>query len=103
MSYRHTVIRHLIYGSLPEFLQLQRRKNDVLAGAGLVPYAVWAPAFGGMHHMTLEARFPTMAAFEEQHLATKTIPEIATINERQLELTIVGTAADALQRIALEP
>ena len=101
MSYRHRILRNLIYGSLPEFTLLQKEKNTLLAEAGLVPYAMWAPAFGGMHHMELEADFATMAAFEAQHEATKAIGRIGAINARQLELTIAGTASDRLLRLGL--
>jgi hypothetical protein len=99
--YRHLVTRHLKYGTLPRFVDLQRTKNALLVGAGLTPYAVWAPAFGGLHHMLLEARFPTMAAFEAEHLAGKKLDGMAALNAEQLECVIEGTASDALQRLGL--
>jgi hypothetical protein len=51
MIYRHQVLRTLRHDALAEFLQLQRDKNTLLADAGLATYSVWAPAFGGLHHL----------------------------------------------------
>lgn len=101
MTYRHQIVRHLRFGTLPRFVELQQEKNALLAEAGLPTYEVWSPAFGGLHHMVLEARYPTMAAFEEAHLAAKRIEKISAINAEQLECVIEGTAHDALQRLTL--
>ncbi|MDT3438206.1 MULTISPECIES: hypothetical protein [unclassified Pseudofrankia] len=101
-SYRHQVFRQLRYGHLPAFLALQREKNELYAAGGLTPYRMWAPAFGGLHHMVLEAEFDSMADFEKQHLAAKAIGRVGEINAAQLEHVIEGSASDALARIALE-
>jgi len=102
MSYRHQILRNLKFGTLPKFMEAQREKNALLTAAGLTPYSVWAPAFGGLHHMVLEAHFESMADFERQHLAQKKIPEMAALNATQLECVIEGTAEDRLQRIGLD-
>jgi hypothetical protein len=100
-TYRHQVLRNLVFGTLPDFLAAQQEKNALLVANGLTPYAVWAPAFGGLHHMVLEAHFESMAAFEAEHLATKQIEGMAALNARQLECTVPGTAHDQLQRLGL--
>ena len=56
---------------------------------------------GGLHHLVLEARFESMAAFETEFAATKKIPEIAKLNAAQLECVIEATAEDRLQRLGL--
>ncbi len=101
-TYRHQVLRNLKFGTLPTFMAAQRKKNELLVENGLTPYAVYAPAFGGLHHMVLEASFESMAAFETEHLATKKIEGMAGLNAEQLECTIPGTALDSLQRLGLE-
>ncbi len=101
-TYRHQVLRNLKFGTLPTFMAAQRKKNELLVENGLTPYAVYAPAFGGLHHMVLEASFESMAAFETEHLATKKIEGMAALNAEQLECTIPGTALDHLQRLGLE-
>jgi hypothetical protein len=101
-TYRHQVLRNLKFGTLPAFMDAQRQKNQLLVEAGLTPYAVYAPAFGGLHHMVLEASFESMAAFEAEHLATKQIDGMAALNAQQLECTIPGTALDHLQRLGLD-
>jgi hypothetical protein len=101
VTYRHQVFRSLRFGTLARFMDLQREKNTLLEAAGLPAYEVWAPAFGGLHHMVLEARYPSMAAFEEAHLATKGIEKVAVINAEQLECVIEGTAHDSLERLGL--
>jgi len=101
-TYRHQVLRNLQFGTLPAFLAAQEEKNALLVQHGLTPYAVWAPAFGGLHHMVLEAHFPSMAAFEAEHLATKKIDGMAALNAAQLECTVPGTAHDQLQRLGLD-
>jgi hypothetical protein len=101
LTYRHQVLRNLMFGTLPRFTDLQRQKNELLRAAGLTPYAIWGPAFGGLHHLVLEASFESMAAFEAEHLATKKIDQIAELNAGQLECVIEGTAEDRLQRLGL--
>jgi hypothetical protein len=101
-TYRHTVLRNLHFGTLPAFMAAQRAKNELLVAAGLTPYAVYAPAFGGLHHMVLEASFDSMAAFETEHLATKSIDGFAALNADQLACTIEGSASDHLQRLGLD-
>lgn len=103
LTYRHQILRNLKYGTLPTFMAAQRKKNALLAEAGLTPYAVYAPAFGGLHHMVLEASFASMAAFEAEHLATKKLPGMAELNAEQLECVIEGSARDHLQRLGLDP
>lgn len=99
--YRHQVLRNLHFGTLPTFMAAQRKKNELLVEAGLTPYAVWAPAFGGLHHMVLEAHFESLAAFEAEHLASKKLDGMAALNAEQLECTISGTALDQMQRLGL--
>jgi hypothetical protein len=101
LTYRHQILRNLKFGTLPVFTGLQQQKNDLLVAAGLTPYAIWAPAFGGLHHLVLEGLFPSMAAFEAEHLATKQLPGMAQLNAGQLECVIEGTAQDQLQRLGL--
>jgi hypothetical protein len=102
LTYRHQVLRNLQFGTLPAFLDAQKEKNALLVAHGLTPYAVWAPAFGGLHHMVLEAHFASMAAFEAEHLATKKIEGMAALNAAQLECTVPGSAHDQLQRLGLQ-
>jgi hypothetical protein len=97
--YRHQIMRNLKFGTLPKFMELQKKKNELLIGAGLTPYDVWAPAFGGLHHMVIEARFESMAAFEAEHLAQKKIEGMAALNAGQLEYVIEGSAEDRFQRL----
>ncbi|MFE7977433.1 hypothetical protein [Streptomyces shenzhenensis] len=100
-AYRHQVLRNLTLGSLGRFLDLQRKKNALLAAHGLTPYRVWSPAFGGLYHLVLEADFPSMARFEDEHRASKALGEMAELNAAQLDLVIEGTAHDRLQRLSL--
>jgi hypothetical protein len=102
-AYRHQILRNLKFGTLPAFMEAQRKKNTLLVEAGLTPYAVYAPAFGGLHHMVLEASFSSMAAFESEHLATKKLAGLAELNAQQLACVIEGTAQDHLQRLGLDP
>ena len=99
--YRHQVLRELKYDGLKRFVELQAEKNALLVAAGLTPYTVWAPAFGGLYHMTLEATFPSLAAFEEERARAKADPAIAKIEAAQLELVRDGTASDRMQRLSL--
>ena len=101
LAYRHQVLRQLNFGTLKEFMELQKQKNALLTANDLTPYTVWAPAFGGLHHMVLEAEFASMAAFETEFAATKAIPELAAINAAQLAFVIPGSAEDRLQRLGL--
>ncbi|MFD3486160.1 hypothetical protein [Streptomyces sp. NPDC058665] len=101
MTYRHQILRNLAFGTLPAFTRLQEEKNTLLVAAGLTPYAIWAPAFGGLHHLVLEASFASMADFEKEHAATKQIAAMASLNTRQLAFVIPGTAHDGLQRLGL--
>lgn len=101
LTYRHQIMRNLHFGTLPVFTDLQRQKNALLVELGLTPYAIWAPAFGGLHHLELEASFTSMAAFETEHLATKKIDGMAALNAQQLECVIPGTAHDRFQRLGL--
>ncbi|AQA03031.1 hypothetical protein BVC93_11965 [Mycobacterium sp. MS1601] len=102
MSYRHQILRNLKFGALPEFVAAEKEKNALRIAAGLTPYDIWAPAFGGLHHMVLEARFESMAAFEAEHVAGKSLEGMAALNARQLACVIEGTANDRLQRITLD-
>jgi hypothetical protein len=102
-TYRHQILRNLKLGTLPAFMAAQRKKNALLVEAGLTPYAVYAPAFGGLHHMVLEASFPSMAAFEAEHLASKKLDGLAELNAAQLACVIEGSAQDRLQRLGLDP
>jgi hypothetical protein len=101
-TYRHQVLRNLQFGTLPTFMTAQKKKNELLVAAGLTPYAVYAPAFGGLHHMVLEASFESMGAFEAEHHASKALEGMAALNAEQLACTIPGTALDNLQRLGLD-
>lgn len=102
MTYRHQILRNLKFGTLPEFVGVEKEKNALRIQAGLTPYAIWSPAFGGLHHLVLEAQFESMAAFEAEHLAAKALAGMAVLDTRQLECVIEGTAQDRLQRLSLE-
>jgi hypothetical protein len=101
--YRHLVMRNLAFGTLPKFVALQKEKNALLEAAGLTPYVIWSPAFGGLNHLVLEAHFPSMADFEKEHTATKSIDGYAALNAQQLDYVLPGTASDTLQRVTLKP
>ena len=101
MTYRHQIQRNLKFGTLPTFVAAEKEKNALRIAAGLTPYTIWSPAFGGLHHLVLEAHFDSMAAFESEHLAGKSLPGIAEINARQLDCVLEGTALDRLQRVTL--
>lgn len=102
MTYRHQILRNLRFGTLPDFVDAEKAKNALRIQAGLTPYAIWSPAFGGLHHMVLEAQFESMAAFEAEHRASKALDGMAALNARQLECVIEGTAQDRLQRLSLD-
>lgn len=103
MTYRHQILRNLKFGTLPTFVAAEKEKNALRIDAGLTPYTIWSPAFGGLHHLVLEAQFDSMAAFESEHVAGKSLQGMAEINARQLECVIEGTAMDQLQRVTLSP
>lgn len=100
MRYRHQVLRNLRFGTLATFKELQAAKNALLVEAGLTPYDIWAPAFGGLHHMVLEAEFDSMADFEREWAAAKALDGYGELNASQLECVIPGTAEDRLQRLS---
>lgn len=100
-SYRHQILRNLHFGTLPTFVALQKQRNELLSRAGLTPYTIYSPAFGGLHHLVLEASFESMAAFEAEHLASKSLDGYAGLGAQQLECVIEGTASDLLQRVTL--
>lgn len=103
MRYRHQVLRNLEFGMLGRFKELQAAKNELLVAADLTPYAIWAPAFGGLHHMVLEAEYDSMASFEEEWAAAKALEGYGDLNAQQLECVIPGTAEDRLQRLSAPP
>jgi hypothetical protein len=103
VTYRHQILRNLKFGTLPVFVAAEKEKNALRIEAGLTPYTIWSPAFGGLHHLVLEAQFDSMAAFEAEHVAGKSLPGIGEINARQLDCVIEGTAMDQLQRVTLAP
>jgi len=100
-SYRHQILRNLHFGTLGAFVEIQKERNELLVAAGLTPYTIYSPAFGGLHHMVLEASFASLADFETEHKATKTLPGYADLGAAQLEYVIPGTASDLLQRVTL--
>ncbi|AQT82329.1 hypothetical protein B1R94_28440 [Mycolicibacterium litorale] len=102
MTYRHQILRNLKFGTLPTFTAAEREKNALRVQAGLTPYSIWAPAFGGLHHLVLEATFESMAAFEVEHVAAKALDGMGALSARQLECVIEGTAEDRLQRLSLD-
>jgi hypothetical protein len=101
--HQHRVHRNITYGNAGRFVELQQQKNELLAAAGLVSYAVWAPALGGLHHLTLTAEFPSLAAFQAQGAALGSIDGYAALNAQQLALVIEGTARDEMVKLELAP
>jgi hypothetical protein len=101
--HQHRVYRNVAYGKAGEFLALQREKNDLLVAAGLTPYTVWAPALGGLHHLVMTAEFPSLAAFQAQGAALRTVAGYGDLNARQLALVIEGTARDEMLKLELAP
>jgi hypothetical protein len=100
-SYRHQVLRNLRYDGAARFAELQRRKNELLVAADLQPYAIWAPAFGGLHHLVLEAEFDSLAAFERQQDLAKKIDGYSAANTEQMTLVLEGTASDRMIKCTL--
>jgi hypothetical protein len=101
--HQHRVYRNITYGNAGRFVALQREKNELLAVAGLTPYRVWAPALGGLHHLTLTAEFPSLAAFQAQGASVGAIPGYGDLNAQQLALVIEGTARDEMVKLELAP
>jgi hypothetical protein len=101
--YRREVHRTLRYGTLGRFLELQAEKNKLLTEAGCTPYRVWAPAFGELHHLVLEASFASLAAYEAEGKVVSGLGRIAEIDSEQIQLVMPGSAADKLSKVALEP
>lgn len=101
MTYRHQILRNLKFGTLPTFVAAEKEKNTLRVQSGLTPYTIWSPAFGGLHHLVLEATFESMAAFEAEHAAAKAIAGMGDLSSRQLVCVIEGTALDQLQRLTL--
>jgi hypothetical protein len=99
--HQHRVYRNITYGNAGTFVDLQRQKNELLTAAGLVPYAVWAPALGGLHHLVLTADFPSLAAFQAQGAAAGGLPGYKDLNAEQLTLVILGTARDEMVKLEL--
>jgi hypothetical protein len=99
--YRHQVLRNLHLDGLGEFMELQRQKNELLTAAGLAPYSVWAPAFGGLHHLVLEAEFRSLEQFEQHQAKAKTIEGYGAANAAQLKLVIESSASDRMIKLTL--
>ncbi|MDY7105935.1 MAG: hypothetical protein S0880_32520 [Actinomycetota bacterium] len=97
--HQHRVYRNVTYGLVGQFNDLQRQKNELLVAAGLVPYAVWAPALGGLSHMVMTAEFPSMAAFEEQGAAIGAIEGYGALHAEQTSLVVPGTARDEMVKL----
>lgn len=100
-TYRHQVLRNLRYDGLARFTELQRQKNAMLAEADLRPYAIWAPAFGGLHHLVLEAEFDSLEAFERQQDLAKKLEGYSAANAEQMTLVLPGTASDRMIKLSL--
>jgi hypothetical protein len=101
--YRREVHRTLRYGTLGRFLELQAEKNKLLTEAGCTPYRVWAPAFGELHHLVLEATFDSLAAYEREGVTISGLGRLGAIDAEAIGLVMPGTAADRLSKVALEP
>ena len=101
--HQHRVYRNVTYGNAGAFIALQRQKNELLAAAGLVPYAVWAPALGGLHHLVMTADFPSLAAFQAQGAAAGGLAGYKDLNAQQLAYVIEGTARDEMVKLELAP
>jgi hypothetical protein len=101
--YRREVHRTLRFGSFAPFIELQKEKNKLLAEAGCTPYRVWSPAFGELHHLVLEATFPSLAAYEEEGKVIAGLGRISGIDGEQIQFVMPGTAADRLSKVVLEP
>lgn len=102
MTYRREVHRSLRYGTVGTFLELQREKNKLLAEAGCTAYTVWCPAFGELHHLVLEASWPSLAAYEAESATVATLERVRSIDAEQIQLVVQGSAADKLSKVILE-
>jgi hypothetical protein len=100
-TYRHQVLRNLRYDGVARFAELQRQKNEMLKAADLEPYAIWAPACGGLHHLVLEAEFDSPAAFERQQELAKKIDGYSAAITEQMTLVLEGAASDRMLKCAL--
>ncbi len=102
MTYRREVHRTLKFGTLDAFIELQKEKNALLSEAGCTPYRVWAPAFGELHHLVLEATFPSLAVYEEEGTAIRAVARVSAIDREQIDLVMPGTARDQLSKVTLD-
>jgi hypothetical protein len=92
----------LKYGTLAKFVELQKEKNSLLVAAGCTPYRVWAPAFGELHHLVLEAAFTSLAQYEEEGVAIQALGRVGEIDREQIDLVMPGTARDQLSKVTLD-
>ena len=100
--YRREVHRTLQFGTAGAFTALQAEKNKLLVESGCTPYKVWCPAFGELHHMVLEATFPTMEAFEAEGRIIAGLERVAEIDAQLISHVMPGTAFDKLSKVVLD-
>lgn len=101
MNYRREVHRTLKFGTAATFTSLQAEKNKLLVEADCTPYTVWCPAFGELHHMVLEARFPSLEAYEAEDRIIAGLDRVKAIDAQLIECVMPGTAYDKLSKVVL--
>jgi hypothetical protein len=100
---RYEVMRHVQYGKIGEFLALQQQKNELLEKHGLKPYTVFCPAFGGLHHLTMEVNYDSIEEYAAEAKVAEGIEEMGAINGALIQLVVPGTAQDQLRKTQLVP
>jgi hypothetical protein len=100
---RYEILRHIQYGKIGEFLSLQEKKNAILQANGLKPFTILCPAFGGLHHITIECDYESIEEYAAQSRAWEGLSELGPINGAMIELVVPGTAEDRLRKTQLVP
>jgi hypothetical protein len=100
---RYEVMRDVQYGKIGEFLALQEKKNAVLVAAGLKPYTVFCPAFGGLHFLTMECNYESIEEYAAEARAAEGLADLGPINGALIQLVVPGSARDQLRKTQLVP
>jgi hypothetical protein len=100
---RYEVMRHVQYGKIGEFLSLWEQKNKLLQANGLKPYTVFCPAFGGLHHLTMEVNYASIEDYAAEAKVADGLEEMRPINAGLIALVVPGTAHDQLRKTQLIP
>jgi hypothetical protein len=100
---RYEVMRDVQYGKIGEFLALQEKKNAVLQGAGLKPFTVLCPAFGGLHFLTMECNYASIEEYAAEAKVAEGLADIGPINAALIQLVVPGSARDQLRKTQLVP